>query len=661
MPEQRPSSKPTFENVLGTRVLGIMAALLVFAGLVFLAILVVPTLSDEVRCAAMFVLSIALAVGGTVTTMRKKSPFSLALLGCGMGSVFASLLITYVYFGFLTEAPTMALMLAWLALCMLLAKRNQSATLVVVAQIGMAISVCFAYVRGMEVGQLPLVLAYQIAACVIVVFGCLKSLERGRLAGAFACMFVSLIVSTIVSSAYAFDRHLMEATVFIAAMVTQLVTLSALALMVTLLSGKDADNQSTNALNTISYVCAEVLWFASLGINVTCGALLATYAMSLTASTQTAAFATLGFIALHWATTIVLNKVGRLPRRHALLSVYLCAAASTLTLVWRLYATPRQEVISLVVLVAAAVWLTGKILSDARIQASSVAFLGFDALLMAQGGYEALNAGLHAPVAVLYVLALDALLFGWWRTLPAEKRTSLLDVTLLAGVIATEISLFCAWASAPMPNDLSRAVAFACCLALSALLVLAEPRERLQIGASAANVLFVNELIVVLLSCLVVVGRGPASYARVSPVGSVLAIGVCLIALCIMVFWLIRMATHARVAQPWEQVLAGIAFTVWAMSTTQGMLPAGGDAPVTVVGLLSAFACIVLGFMRRLDAIRVYGLAAALLSVSKIVLFDVRGQDPVGRVIAFIVGGLICFAISAVYTIAVRRLETPRE
>ena len=73
-----PSSQSSFENVLGKNVLGIVASILVFLGIVFLGVLVVPYLGDGFRCALMYLVSLAFLVLGFALSLRRRSPLSLA-------------------------------------------------------------------------------------------------------------------------------------------------------------------------------------------------------------------------------------------------------------------------------------------------------------------------------------------------------------------------------------------------------------------------------------------------------------------------------------------------------------------------------------------------------------------------------------------------------
>lgn len=654
------SERNSIENVLGTRVLGILAALLVFAGLVFLAILMVPMLSDEVRCAAMFVISGALATAGAFVTERKKTPFSLALLGCGLGSVFVSLIVAYVYFGFLGDVLALALMLAWLGACTLLAKRHKSVALAVVEQLGMAISVCFAYLQGIDQGQLPLVVAYQLMACIIVVVGCLTSLERGRLAGVFASMAISLLASYLVASAYAFSPTRFDAVSFTGTMGTQLIVMSVFLLLICVLQGQD-DNEKgarSRATTMTSHIFAELLWFVALVLDVCVTALLAWDKPAQIDAIQLASFAAVACVCVHWAATVFLQRAKVLSGAAAYVSIDFCAVVSVLLLAWRVVGYERA-VIPFVLVVAIALWLTGLTVGDLRHQEHAVAFVAADALLMLAHGYRALNDAFGMPVAILYLALLDVVVFLWWRTLPEQKRMKALSTAFAIAVLATEVSLGSAWDGQGLVRGLSDLYAICCALLLVGFLAFFEPKRRLGLTGQVDTLLHVNEFVVLGLSCILVVAKGPQHYMSISAVAPAISIGASFAAGGIVAYRLLGIAQHPSESPSWEQVGTGVLLTLWSTCFAQGFVSAGMQTLVTVVAMLAALACIVVGLARRLAALRLYGLITALLCVLKIVTVDIHGADPLGRVIAFILGGIICFVISAAYTFAVHRMERP--
>jgi hypothetical protein len=64
---------------------------------------------------------------------------------------------------------------------------------------------------------------------------------------------------------------------------------------------------------------------------------------------------------------------------------------------------------------------------------------------------------------------------------------------------------------------------------------------------------------------------------------------------------------------------------------------------------------IALGFWSRITPFRLYGLVVTIVCVLKLVTLDIVDADALMRVVAFIVGGMICFGVSALYNFAVKR------
>lgn len=91
------------------------------------------------------------------------------------------------------------------------------------------------------------------------------------------------------------------------------------------------------------------------------------------------------------------------------------------------------------------------------------------------------------------------------------------------------------------------------------------------------------------------------------------------------------------------------------MMTMLGVAVEGG-AIWSVCLMACALACVAAGFRFRVGGLRAYGLVMALVCVAKLVMFDIELADPANRAVALVIGGLICFAISALYNRACRYL-----
>ena len=104
------------ESFIGRNVFVIIAAVLVFIGFIYFAGALFPYLSKAVWFAIMCVASIALTAVGYALTRRKESNLSVALLACGLGTVYITLFTGKLYFRmvntFILFAALILLMLA---------------------------------------------------------------------------------------------------------------------------------------------------------------------------------------------------------------------------------------------------------------------------------------------------------------------------------------------------------------------------------------------------------------------------------------------------------------------------------------------------------------------------------------------------------------------
>lgn len=70
---------------------------------------------------------------------------------------------------------------------------------------------------------------------------------------------------------------------------------------------------------------------------------------------------------------------------------------------------------------------------------------------------------------------------------------------------------------------------------------------------------------------------------------------------------------------------------------------------LSVSGLVVAISSIIVGFKFKLKSLRLYGLILTILMVLKFVLIDLSQENSITRVVALLIGGLICFGITVIY------------
>ena len=103
------------EAWFGAKFLGVVAAILVLAGIALFAVTFIPALPDSIKALALLVCSLALATGGTLLAHRQRNVFTLALFTCGVLATFFSIYATGAIFELAPAGICLAAMALWMA------------------------------------------------------------------------------------------------------------------------------------------------------------------------------------------------------------------------------------------------------------------------------------------------------------------------------------------------------------------------------------------------------------------------------------------------------------------------------------------------------------------------------------------------------------------
>ena len=138
-------------------------------------------------------------------------------------------------------------------------------------------------------------------------------------------------------------------------------------------------------------------------------------------------------------------------------------------------------------------------------------------------------------------------------------------------------------------------------------------------------------------------------------------------ALALVVAAVVLTVTADRLLLPWIRragaalAAAGLSSLVLWWSIIVLSDTRASSVVMTVVALGTGAACILLGFTIRATALRHYGLALVLVAVLKLAVFDVVAQSSLTRILALLVGGVVCFGLSLAYNRAATDAEEARE
>lgn len=676
-----PSNRGSFESVLGRNVLGIVASVLVFFGVVFLGALVVPYLDDGLRCVSMYLISFAFLAAGLALSLRRRSQFSLAVLGTGAGALFISVLMTHLHFGFLGELETFALLLVWTAACMALVKRFDSLLLSIVAHVGMIVSVCFAYGAGFDDTRAAAVIVYQLLASALVVGGSALCFRRTYRFGLFASLGLTVVASLFMWERFGatlsvgFSSSLPDAAI-VAAFSLQFAAASVLSVFLSVSASRLESSASRFAVHAASFVlwvaalfanvywtawkCASQVVFAGLGDRVLDGLGAAPGIYHVAGGLDVAVAASIACLVLYAGLMLLMYVRLGFDAGLGRFSVIACAGIIAALMLWRCTApSPTHAAgtfqLSFLLLLAVALYALAYALRDARYGVAGNVALGLEMLyLLAKGYGELARVGVFLEVCAM-LLVLGAL-FWWWRGLPQPAQSRRAMPAALVGLVFFELSV--SWFAGREFPYLSDAVSSFVLVSSVLAFYLAGFQRLSQEGSGWWVAAWVNEL-VALLAAASAIGEsnlgafGAGSIPLVALYSAVAAMAFAIVALRIRAF-----SRQGAWAPAVLQVVTGIVFTALCLAVVKGstsLLDSG--YAVSVLCMLCALACVAAGFALRLKPLRLYGLVFAILCVFKLGVVDVASASAWARVVAFIGGGIICFAISALYNYAAKRFD----
>lgn len=160
------------ENKLGQNAMNILASLLIFIGLGSLVVLIYDYLTDPLKVVGMYTLSFSILGLGLFLFKKKNNIFSLSLTGCGIGSVYISILMANVYFHYMGDVLMYSPILVWLFGIIYLSSRLKEEfitanTISVIGQFGIAISVILGITNFETTQKLFLIAFFMIGTSLI--------------------------------------------------------------------------------------------------------------------------------------------------------------------------------------------------------------------------------------------------------------------------------------------------------------------------------------------------------------------------------------------------------------------------------------------------------------------------------------------------------------
>lgn len=181
----------------GKSLLSIIASILIFIGLITFAALIFDKLGVWGQVSLMYIFSVALYSAGLFMFTKKQNMFSLSLWGCGVGSVYISIFSTRLHFNLFTDISLYCALAAWSLIILLVYSKIQNNLPINIASIAISLSVIFGAVKASNINEFSFIAIYFI----LLVGGFTFLLEKKKvfLSNIFMCItsFIALTVYLI--------------------------------------------------------------------------------------------------------------------------------------------------------------------------------------------------------------------------------------------------------------------------------------------------------------------------------------------------------------------------------------------------------------------------------------------------------------------------------
>lgn len=650
--------KTTFENWLGRNVLGVVASILVFIGLIFLGVLVYKNITDNIKIVLMYALSALITGVGVALSAKKRNNFTVSLIGCGCGSFFISILLTHVYFGKIEDFAAFALLLVWMIATLLIAKWQRSTLLSVVAHAGMIISLCFAFAFGISDEKLLLVMIYQAACCAVILLGNIFCCKRTYHLGVFISIALTLIASFFMlgrfipyTNTQSFDSTL-PAAVIAAAFAVQFVMISFFSYLLSV----SANRFESDGVKIGVHLLNKSMWALSLFVNIYVIArrLVLPYYVDVPdrmAETGIALLVCLVPLTIHVVLSIIMQKKFKFDKILECISVLMCFAMMTIfTLVFwgarpsGAMALPR---LPWLIILALGLFLVRRFSRQRAYLVAADLLLALDFLFALFGGYSRLTDFGTPALALGWLLVYVAIILCQWFIRPKEQRKHGVLLRVVLYLVAV-LSLFPILFSI---NFEYPAVTILLILTAIHFLLLVLRYDRGENAGSLSMLIRAVSGILVATNAVFI-----AFVGRYETTEYVLYY--CLSALAFLLAFARVHELFRGNGSPLRGVLAGASLTALVLATVHGNTEWFSEFYIlSLTTMFTALICIVVGFVGKVGTLRFYGLILTLVCVLKLVTFDVAELGTPLRVVALIVGGVMCFIISAIYNYTVKHLE----
>ena len=613
--QQVQTGQKDVEKTIGKTVMGICASVLIFISFIFFAALVFPFLNDVVKMIVMYGFSAVFTLVGGLLLMRDKENMAfIALTGCGIGAIYISTIISALCFGVMNDIVLYSCLFLWAVLVCVLS-RLRSNVFLIIGQIGINISMIVAVGFGedqRDANEFLFFVGYNLIAQLIFYFSHFRREYKQNLInqiGWAVGLYAVLVGST--------ENYAMEGLVGVC--IGTLVVLTALVpigLSLTVHRVDEKQNATFGLFNSLYLWAGFYAYSDRLDNDIA-------YVLALLVFILFLVVLELRIPQMNHAGKVVLQCTVFLMLDLALISVDFLekyAAMAPLAMGCFVYGFCRKNTVYKIAGLAYVVLLLSNPMSHGAMVVWAVLLTVCVVVLWAcdRQQYRPWMKAVGYPI-LLYILLSNILFIteDFWDIGEWEAVLAIAIPAVLNAIVSKIPILY---------RDLRTGE---------------EEREfRIETG--------VIQIVLIVVSYLMM--------ATMRDLGTTIV----MIMLGAIVTFTNCYSVIKRDETGWMGIYVATKVVLWAFFALIAL-----EAPsilVSVIGLLVALGCIVVGFAagmqtgRSLKQIRIFGLVMVLICLLKLILIDLPYDSILLRAISFFISGVLCFAISLIYNMVDKHL-----
>jgi hypothetical protein len=645
VPQEKPQG---LEKKIGQRLFGILAAVMIFGGLIYLAVQYYEYITDSMKIIFMFAASGAVTLFGFMRSRRDKNSFTLAVTACGEGMFVVSILLSKFYFHLYNDYAVFASLALWFITCLLLAKSLKTNTLNFISILDIFIAICFVIGLAKITDIMSVVILQIVIQTLVLVLSyvmCRKSFAFGLLcAGAVSLITVLNLMNRVweplVDNPYLYQIDLDN--LFITGLLIELpVVIICSALLVFAMEKLYKDNEIKRAVTSV--IGTIIYGFTFLAVILQIVEILTSERYD--DFSDTLFIIPVAAIAFGFAAIYALENFRKKGKLHSFIASAFGITSAVLIIIMNLLYLDFMPVnIPLFIptaLAFIAIYVYGKKPTYAVFSCIIAVITALDCMISRfvlladwRSKYNEITG--YLPLALLLFAAVFCIPILQYRLLDEVQKKKFLTPLRVIFLLLSEITLVFLFLGADINefDAISFSAIFLPLMALAAWYFFTKDNSKL------AGFLTFNEYIVLTFSTLFLALTNMMS----GELGFKFFIFLSVSALA---------AYRGKRLLEHKMKTVGAVFFVlrWYGILSAALLAVEVENAIIYSLLIMAAGTlfIVGGYKFNLKSLRIMGLITALICTLKLALIDVPVSNSSLRVGAMVIGGVMCFGISAVY------------